>query len=70
MGEAVALTGGAIRNAALQAAYFAAAEDRAIGLGDIALAVWRELGKTGKPLARKELGTLAEHLPDGVVGPS
>ncbi|MEL7349052.1 MAG: ATP-binding protein [Pseudomonadota bacterium] len=70
LGEAVALTGGAIRNAALQAAYFAAAEDRAIGLGDIALAVWRELGKTGKPLARKELGTLAEHLPDGVVGPS
>jgi hypothetical protein len=64
LGEAVTLTGGGIRNAALQAAYFAADADRAIELEHVALAVWRELGKSGKPLARTELGPLAAHLPD------
>ena len=64
LGEAVTLTGGGIRNAALQAAYFAADAGREIQLTDVALAIWRELGKSGKPLVRKELGPLAVHLPD------
>ncbi len=33
----------------------------AIGLPDIALAVWRELGKRGKPVAPGDLGPLAAH---------
>jgi hypothetical protein len=32
------------------------------------VAVWRELGKAGKPLARGELGELAAHLPASETG--
>ena len=64
LGKAVNLTGGAIRNAALHAAYLAAEADCPIDLGHVALAVWRELSKAGRPVARKELGALADALPE------
>ncbi len=61
----VNLTGGEIRNAALHAAYLAAGAGKAIGLGEIALAVWREMGKDGRDLAPSDLGPLATFLPPG-----
>ncbi len=64
LAQAVPLTGGGIQNAALQAAYLASAAGCAIGLPQVATAIWRELGKSGKSLGRKELGPLAEHLPE------
>lgn len=64
LAEAVTLTGGGIQNAALHAAYMAAARDGEITLADVATAVWRELGKSGKPMGRRELGALAAHLPE------
>ncbi|BBO89466.1 ATP-binding protein [Desulfosarcina ovata] len=67
LGRAVNLTGGNIRNAALMGAYLAADQDAAIGLDHVALAVWRELGKDGRELARADLGTLASHLPEGAL---
>lgn len=63
LGAAVALTGGSIRNAALHAAYLAAGEGVAIGLGHLAHAVWRELGKEGREMNPQDLGPLAAHLP-------
>jgi SpoVK/Ycf46/Vps4 family AAA+-type ATPase len=63
LGKAVNLTGGNIRNAALMGAYLAAEQNAAISLGHITLAVWRELGKDGRELARADLGALAPHLP-------
>ena len=57
------LTGGSIRNAALQAAYLAAGDGRPLGLGHVALAVWRELGKDGRELTPADLGALAAYLP-------
>jgi hypothetical protein len=58
--RAVHLTGGGIRNAALHAAFLAAAAGRgAIGQSEIALAVWRELGKDGRSLTAADLGPLA-----------
>jgi hypothetical protein len=67
VGAAVTLSGGAIRNAALHAAFLAAGLGRPIGSGEVALAVWRELGKDGRDLAVADLGPLATHLPDGAV---
>lgn len=66
LGNAVGLTGGGIRNAALHAAYLAAGQGGAIGLAHIALAVWRELAKEGRELGLHDLGMLAAHLPRGV----
>jgi hypothetical protein len=63
LGNAVALTGGAIRNAALHAAYLAAGRNQPIGLPHIAHAVYRELSKDGREIALQELGMLAAHLP-------
>jgi len=60
---AVPLSGGGIRNAALHAAYLAATSGRPIGLPEVALAVYRELSKDGRPLSRADLGALAPHLP-------
>ncbi len=71
---AVNLTGGQIRNAALHAAYLAAAErgkgddDQAVHAPGIAarhaaIAIWRELGKAGRTNPRSELGALATDLP-------
>ncbi len=63
--EAVGLTGGGIRNAALHAAFLAAARGGPIGLPEVTLAVWRELGKEGRDLSLVELGPLAAHFPEG-----
>ncbi len=49
------MTGGAIRNAALTAAYRAAAADRAIALADVRHGVRREFEKLGKALTPAEL---------------
>ena len=62
LASAVSLTGGGIRNAALHAAYLAAGADEPIGLGHIAVAVWRELGKEGREVNLIELGPLADYL--------
>jgi len=67
LGNAIALTGGGIRNAALHAAYLAAGEGRPIGLGHVAHAVWRELAKEGREINPQDLGSLAIHLPQGVL---
>jgi hypothetical protein len=67
LAQSVPLTGGGIQNAALHAAYLASAQDCPIDLPHIATAIWRELGKSGKALGRKELGLLADHLPDAEV---
>jgi len=64
LGQAVALTGGGIRNAALHAAYLAAAADRPIGLREVALAVWRELAKDGREVSPGDLGPLLRHVPE------
>jgi hypothetical protein len=66
LGSAVALTGGGIRNAALHAAYLSAESGKPIGLGDVALAVWREITKEGREASIQELGALAAHLPEGL----
>jgi SpoVK/Ycf46/Vps4 family AAA+-type ATPase len=67
LGEAVNLTGGGIRNAALHAAYLAAGTGQPISLAHIATAVWRELGKDGREVSRGDLGELAPYLPKEVA---
>jgi SpoVK/Ycf46/Vps4 family AAA+-type ATPase len=62
LGEAANLSGGSIRNAALHAAYLAADRGKAIGRREAALAVWRELNKENRQVARSELGALAACL--------
>jgi SpoVK/Ycf46/Vps4 family AAA+-type ATPase len=62
--SAVALTGGAIHNAALYAAMLASEEARAIGLEHVAVAVWRETAKDGPRVVPTSLGALAAFLPD------
>jgi len=70
LGGTVNLAGGGIRNAALHAAYLAAGAGTPIGLEHVALAVWRELGKDGREMARADLGPLAGYLrEDGLCGP-
>lgn len=64
LGDAVSLTGGNIRNAALHAAYIAAGTGQPISLRHVALAVWRELGKDGHDLSLTDLGPLADYLPE------
>jgi hypothetical protein len=66
LADAVNLTGGNIRNAALHAAYLAAEEDRPIDFSHIAVAVYRELAKDRQQLKKTELGPLAAHLPTEV----
>lgn len=63
--RAVGLTGGGIRNAALHAAYLAAAQSRPIALPQIALAAWREIAKDGREVSTGDLGELAKYLDDG-----
>lgn len=67
LGAAVTLTGGAIRNAALHAAYLAAGTGQAIGMAQVALAVWRELAKDGRDVSPMDLGGLAQWLPEEVL---
>lgn len=64
LGQAVNLTGGGIRNAALYAACLAAEEGGAIELRHVALGVWREMAKDASPRSRADLGALAHHLPE------
>jgi hypothetical protein len=65
--SAVALTGGEIRNAALHSAYLAAGQHRPIGTDHVALAIWRELGKSGREHSPVDLGPLAAFLPEAVL---
>ena len=65
LGRAANLSGGSIRNAALHAAFLAADKGSAIGKQEAALAVWRELNKENRQVAKTELGSLASHLPKG-----
>ena len=67
LGNAVALTGGGIRNAALHAAYLAAGRGDAIGLPHIAHAIWREIAKEGREISPQDLGALAAYLPKGLL---
>jgi SpoVK/Ycf46/Vps4 family AAA+-type ATPase len=64
---AVHLTGGGIRNAAMHAAFLAAAGGRAIGMPELTLAIWRELGKDGRSLTPADLGPLAAFTPRGAL---
>ena len=68
LGLAVTLTGGAIRNAALHAAYLAAGTGQPVTLQLVALSVWRELAKDGHEVHQVDLGDLAQWLPEEVVG--
>jgi len=68
LARAVNLTGGNIRNAALHAAYLAAADGRVITMAHIATAAWRELAKDRPQLAKSDLGLLAEFLPPEICG--
>lgn len=63
--DAVNLSGGSIRNAALHCAVTAANAGSAIDLHHIARAVWRELGKEGRPVTINEIGPLARFLEAG-----
>jgi SpoVK/Ycf46/Vps4 family AAA+-type ATPase len=67
LAQAVNLTGGQIRNAALYAAYLAAADDTAIHLRHIATAIWRELSKERTRLQPGDLGQLAAYLPEQLI---
>jgi hypothetical protein len=60
--ERFELAGGAIRNAALTAAYLASADGRPISLRDIVRAVARELEKSGTPPTRAEFRELHDLL--------
>ncbi|MFO1272431.1 MAG: ATP-binding protein [Rubrivivax sp.] len=60
--QAVALTGGQIRNAALQAALLAAAAGAPIGPAEVARGIWVELCKDGRELTPASLGALAPWL--------
>ncbi len=62
LGEAVSLSGGQIRNAALHAAYLAAGESKPIHLKHVATAVWRELNKDGREHMRSDIGALQAYL--------
>lgn len=61
--EAVTLTGGNIRNAALHSAYLAAGDKLPISLSHIATAIWRELSKDRAQVPKADLGRLANYLP-------
>lgn len=60
--ESVKLNGGSIRNAAHHAAINAALDGEALSQHHIADAVWRELGKEGRPVSRDEMGDLSLDL--------
>ena len=66
LGEGIRMSGGSIRNAALHAAYCAAAHARCITRADIAVAVWRELAKDGREVSDSDMGPLIKDLPASV----
>lgn len=61
------MTGGAIHNAAIHAAFLAADAGCAIGPREAAIAIWRELAKDGREVSPGALGKLAHHLPASIV---
>lgn len=63
--QAIHLTGGQIRNAALHAAYLAAADGKPINSTNISLAIYRELCKEQAQVNTRQLGDLARFLPEG-----
>ncbi len=65
--DAADMSGGGIRNAATHAAVLAACDGGELDLGHIARAVWRELGKEGRPVGSGEIGALAAHLHRGAA---
>ena len=65
--QAVSLTGGQIRNAALHAAFLAAGESMPITLGHITSAIWTELAKEGQELLLSNMGALAPYLEQAVA---
>ncbi len=65
--DAVALTGGEIRNAAHHAAILAAAGSCAIGLQQVAIGVWRVLQKTDGQTRISQLRQLAGFLPKEII---
>jgi ATP-dependent 26S proteasome regulatory subunit len=60
LARAFKLSGGNIRNIAVAAAFFAAAEDRAVGMGDLIRATEREYRKLGRLLVEAEFGRYFE----------
>ena len=64
--EAVALSGGEIRNAAMHAAILAASESSPIQLKHISIGVWRVLQKTDGKSRQSQLRQLADYLPRGI----
>jgi SpoVK/Ycf46/Vps4 family AAA+-type ATPase len=65
--DAVALTGGEIRNAANHAAILAASETGSIGMQQLAIGVWRVLQKTDGQTRLSQLRHLAGFLPREIV---
>ncbi|MFV8753956.1 ATP-binding protein [Nannocystaceae bacterium ST9] len=62
LARASTLSGAQIRNCCLYASVLALANDKPIGLAEVARAVWVELGKAGHELMPSSLGPLAAHL--------
>lgn len=65
--EAVAISGGEIRNAAMHAAILAASESTSIRLEHISIGVWRVLQKDDRNARLNQLRQLAEHLPNDII---
>ncbi|MFT6925775.1 MAG: AAA+ superfamily predicted ATPase [Psychromonas sp.] len=66
--EAVALSGGEIRNAAMHAAILAADEQKNVAMRHISVGVWRVLQKSEGKTRVNELRQLALYLPPGIIG--
>ena len=65
--EAVALTGGEIRNAAMHAAILAISESAAISLNHITAGIWRVLQKSDGQARLNQLRQLADYLPNTII---
>jgi hypothetical protein len=62
LGESISMTGGQIRNAALQAAFLSAASSAPISLKTLARAIWMEMNKGGREVMASNLGPLSCYL--------
>lgn len=65
--EAVALSGGEIRNAAYHAAILAAAQDSPITMQHITIGVWRVLQKNDGQTRSNQLRQLLQYLPQDII---
>jgi hypothetical protein len=65
LARAFKLSGGNIRNVAVAAAFFAAAEDRSVGMADLIRATEREYRKLGRLTVEAEFGRYFELLAPG-----